>query len=59
MGTETNDFLKYMAQDSENVNSGGNFSIQVLEKAMSIMNLKIAPFQVLENLEKEIEFYPR
>lgn len=46
MGTETRDFLKYMAQDSENVNSGGNFSIQVLEKAMGIMNLKIAPFQV-------------
>lgn len=46
MGTETREFLKYMAQDSENVNAGGNFSIQVLEKAMGIMNLKIAPFQV-------------
>jgi len=45
-GTETRDFLQYMAQDSENVNAGGNFSIQVLEKAMEIMGLKIAPFKI-------------
>jgi hypothetical protein len=45
-GTETREFLQYMAQDSENVNSAGNFSIQVLEKAISIMGLKIAPLMV-------------
>jgi len=46
MGTETRDFLKYMAQDSENVNQAGFFSIQVLEKALGIMGLQVAPLQV-------------
>jgi len=46
MGTETRDFLKYMAQDSENVNQSGFFSIQVLEKALGIMGLQVAPLQI-------------
>jgi len=35
-----------MAQDSENVNQAGYFSIQVLEKALGIMGLKVAPLMI-------------
>jgi len=34
MGTETEDFLKYMAEDSGNVADSGDYSIQVLQQAL-------------------------
>ena len=33
-GVNTNEFLKYLAQDSQNVADDGNYSIQVLSKAL-------------------------
>ncbi|KAF2072020.1 hypothetical protein CYY_006654 [Polysphondylium violaceum] len=38
-GFETKDFLKFVAEDSGNVADDGNYSIQVLEKALSSFGL--------------------
>eukprot|EP01111_Echinosteliopsis_oligospora_P012259 TRINITY_DN4177_c2_g4_i1.p1 TRINITY_DN4177_c2_g4~~TRINITY_DN4177_c2_g4_i1.p1 ORF type:complete len:301 (-),score=78.58 TRINITY_DN4177_c2_g4_i1:138-1040(-) len=43
MGHDTVDFLKYMAEDSGNVADNGNYSVQVLEKALSMFNLACIP----------------
>jgi len=40
-GTESSDFLKYMAEDSNRVNAGGNFSVQVLRKSLETMGLQV------------------
>eukprot|EP01113_Clastostelium_recurvatum_P025639 TRINITY_DN3086_c0_g1_i1.p1 TRINITY_DN3086_c0_g1~~TRINITY_DN3086_c0_g1_i1.p1 ORF type:complete len:284 (+),score=82.38 TRINITY_DN3086_c0_g1_i1:25-852(+) len=42
-GAETPDFLKFMAEDSGNVADSGNYSIQVLEKALSSWDIKCLP----------------
>jgi len=42
-GSETPDFLKYMAEDSGNVADSGNYSFQVLERALSTFSLKCIP----------------
>jgi len=42
-GTETPEFLKYMAEESGNVADSGNYSFQVLEKALSTWSLKCIP----------------
>jgi len=40
MGTDTADFLSYMAVDeSANVNHGGNYSIEVIRKALEVMGV--------------------
>ena len=36
-GTDTNDFLKYMAEDSANVADDGFYSVQVLQKGIFIL----------------------
>jgi len=41
LGTETEDFLLYMAQDSFNVSEDGNFSVQVLEEAAKKRGLEM------------------
>jgi len=41
LGTETIEFLQYMAQDSFNVSEDGNFSVQVLEEALKKKNIKM------------------
>ncbi|KAL6078966.1 ubiquitinyl hydrolase 1 [Balamuthia mandrillaris] len=43
MGTESTDFLKYMAEDSGNVADDGNYSVQVIQKALEVWNLKCVP----------------
>eukprot|EP01112_Ceratiomyxa_fruticulosa_P022755 TRINITY_DN8445_c0_g1_i3.p1 TRINITY_DN8445_c0_g1~~TRINITY_DN8445_c0_g1_i3.p1 ORF type:complete len:270 (-),score=63.57 TRINITY_DN8445_c0_g1_i3:110-919(-) len=48
MGTETTDFLKYMAEDSGNVADSGNYSLQVLEKALSNFQLQVTPLTSAE-----------
>jgi hypothetical protein len=35
-GVETSDFLSYAARDSENVSNDGNFSIEVLGRALKV-----------------------
>ena len=42
-GVESADFLKYMAEDSGNAAVDGNFSIQVLTRALETWNLKCVP----------------
>lgn len=37
-GTDTNDFLKYMAEDSANVADDGFYSVQVLQKGIFYSN---------------------
>jgi len=39
-GVESKDFLKFMAEDSINVGDDGNFSVQVLTKALQARNLE-------------------
>jgi len=41
MGVDTPDFLKYMAGDSERVDASGNFSVEVLRKAVEVLGLRI------------------
>lgn len=43
MGMETKEFLQFVAEDSSNVALDGNFSIQVLRKALQMMNLSSLP----------------
>eukprot|EP00455_Lapot_gusevi_P005087 TRINITY_DN12143_c0_g1_i2.p1 TRINITY_DN12143_c0_g1~~TRINITY_DN12143_c0_g1_i2.p1 ORF type:complete len:289 (+),score=66.36 TRINITY_DN12143_c0_g1_i2:59-868(+) len=38
-GIDSAEYLRFVAEDSENVNLGGNFSIQVLNKALGVFNL--------------------
>jgi ataxin-3 len=42
-GVESADFLRYMAEDSGNAAADGNFSIQVLTKALEVWNLTCVP----------------
>jgi len=43
MGTDTREFLTYMAEDSGNVADDGNYSIQVIAKALAVWNLLPIP----------------
>eukprot|EP01132_Coremiostelium_polycephalum_P009736 gene9736-11957_t len=47
-GYETTDFIKFAAQDSGNVADDGNYSIQVLEKALENFNLRCIPINSKE-----------
>jgi len=38
-GTDSKDFLQFVGQDSHNVSDEGNFSIQVLTKALEVVSL--------------------
>jgi hypothetical protein len=40
MGTETNDFLQFMAKDSQHVDDSGNFSIEVIKKALEKIGMQ-------------------
>ncbi|KAL3148824.1 hypothetical protein ABBQ32_001704 [Trebouxia sp. C0010 RCD-2024] len=42
-GMESEDYLKYIAEDSGNVAADGNFSVQVLAKALEVWNLSLQP----------------
>ena len=42
-GVDSADFLRYMAEDSGNAAVDGNFSIQVLTKALEIWNVDCVP----------------
>jgi ataxin-3 len=42
-GVDSADFLKYMAEDSGNAAADGNYSIQVLTRALETWNLKCIP----------------
>lgn len=44
-GMESVDYLQYMAEGSSNVSMDGNFSIQVLEKALEIWDLHVIPLE--------------
>jgi len=44
MGADTAEFLKYMAEDSGNVAEDGNYSIQVIARALAVWNL--TPFPI-------------
>ena len=39
MGADTNDFLRYMAEESGNVSDDGNYSIQVLSEALKVWSV--------------------
>jgi len=43
MGTETKDFLNFIADDSGNVADDGNYSIQVLSRALAVFSLQAIP----------------
>jgi len=43
MGTDTPEFLKFMAEDSGNVDDSGDYSIQVLQQALHGWDLKCIP----------------
>lgn len=59
-GIENEDYLNYVANESENVNNEGNFSIQVLRKALENMNLVVLAIgscpEVLEDPSQEDAF---
>ncbi|DBB15256.1 hypothetical protein WJX82_009066 [Trebouxia sp. C0006] len=42
-GMESEDYLKYIAEDSGNVAADGNFSVQVLAKALEVWGLDLEP----------------
>jgi len=42
-GTESKDYLVFMAKDSTHVDESGNFSIEVIKKAITNMGLTITP----------------
>jgi ataxin-3 len=62
MGTETSDYLKFIAEDSGNVADDGNYSIQVLCEALKELGLTCTPTtapqesHVLDNPQKEKAF---
>lgn len=39
-GTSTNDYQQFLAQDSSNYDDSGFFSIQVLQKALEVIQIK-------------------
>ncbi|GLJ42731.1 hypothetical protein SUGI_0885950 [Cryptomeria japonica] len=43
-GLDSADYLQFMSEDSSNVAMDGDFSIQVLEKALEIWDLRVIPF---------------
>jgi len=43
MGSDTKDFLRFMSEDSGNVSDEGNYSIQVLTKALDVWGLIPVP----------------
>eukprot|EP01090_Pellita_catalonica_P018361 TRINITY_DN5903_c0_g1_i1.p1 TRINITY_DN5903_c0_g1~~TRINITY_DN5903_c0_g1_i1.p1 ORF type:complete len:298 (-),score=50.41 TRINITY_DN5903_c0_g1_i1:820-1713(-) len=43
LGTETSDFLKFVAQDSGNVADDGNYSIQVVQEALKVWGARAVP----------------
>jgi len=43
LGTDDPNFLKYMAEDSGNLADDGNYSIQVITKALEVMGLMATP----------------
>mmetsp|Transcript_5306 Transcript_5306/g.7045 ORF Transcript_5306/g.7045 Transcript_5306/m.7045 type:complete len:162 (-) Transcript_5306:5-490(-) len=44
-GTESKDYLVFMAKDSTHVDESGNFSIEVIKKAITNMNLEITSLE--------------
>ena len=42
-GVETAEFIAFAAQESQNVDGSGNFSIQVLGKALNVFNIVMEP----------------
>ena len=48
-GTHTTEYLEFVARDSENVGNAGNFSIEVLRKALENMNLTLINVAAHEN----------
>jgi len=62
MGTETNEYLKFMREDSHNVGLDGNFSIEVIKKALQVFQLTGTPIthpemnNVSAEPQKEIGF---
>jgi len=55
MGTETPEFLKYMAEDSGNVADDGNYSIQVLSQALKTFSLSCVHVTNPETTDSEAE----
>ncbi|KAL4440834.1 hypothetical protein ABPG74_013815 [Tetrahymena malaccensis] len=53
-GQESKDFLEFVAGDSHNVEDGGNYSIQVLERALKKYNLKCKNVNANELIDKDL-----
>ncbi|KAL4490308.1 hypothetical protein ABPG72_004347 [Tetrahymena utriculariae] len=53
-GTESKDFLEFVAGDSHNVDDGGNYSIQVLERALKRYNLKCKNVNADELIDQDL-----
>jgi ataxin-3 len=47
-GSDTSDFLKYMGEESGNVAEDGNYSVQVLQKALEVWNVRLVRTTVPE-----------
>jgi Ataxin-3 len=50
LGTSQEGFLRFMAEDSGNVADDGNYSVQVLQKALQVWNIALIPLTAPEML---------
>eukprot|EP01091_Cochliopodium_minus_P012276 TRINITY_DN3686_c0_g1_i1.p1 TRINITY_DN3686_c0_g1~~TRINITY_DN3686_c0_g1_i1.p1 ORF type:complete len:167 (+),score=34.91 TRINITY_DN3686_c0_g1_i1:70-570(+) len=57
-GTESEDFLKFMAEESGNVALDGNYSIQVLSEALKVWDLNCISITSKEEFTKDIKQNP-
>ena len=58
MGDDTEDFIKFVAEDSGNVALDGNYSIQVLSEALKVWDLTCISITSKEESAKEIKQNP-
>ena len=57
-GTTTNEFLKFMAEDSGNVAGDGNFSVQVLSEALKVWGLEVVSLTSSDEVAKQAKADP-
>ena len=58
LGEETEDFIKFAAEDSGNVGLDGNYSIQVLSEALKVWDLHCISITSKEEEAKKIKQNP-
>jgi len=55
LGNDTNEFRKYMSEESGNVGVDGNFSVEVIKKALIVFNLISTPLNHPEMKEASLQ----